>query len=54
MRLTAIAFGPASLPSMGWLQRVKVRALAEVQRELFADDDLQAMQPTGPCIAKSK
>jgi hypothetical protein len=35
-------------------QRIKTRALAEAQRELFTDAEIQAMQPYGPCIAKSK
>lgn len=35
-------------------QRVKTRALAEGQRDLFTQTEIQAMQPDGPCIAKSK
>jgi hypothetical protein len=35
-------------------QRVKARALAEVQRDLFTPEEIQAMQPNGPCIAKAK
>ena len=34
--------------------RAKARPLAEAQRQLFTSDEIQAMQPTGPCIAKGK
>ena len=34
--------------------RTKARPLAEAQRQLFTTEDMQAMQPTGPCIAKVK
>jgi len=34
--------------------RVKARPLAEAQRTLFTNDEIQAMQPNGPCIAKVK
>ena len=35
-------------------QRVKARALAEAQRDLFTPEEIQAMQPNAPCIAKAK
>ena len=34
--------------------RVKVRSVVESQRGLFADEEMQAMQPYAPCIAKAK
>ena len=34
--------------------RVKARAVGEAQQQLFTRDELQAMQPYGPCIAKIK
>ena len=38
----------------GEAQRAKARAVSEKVQTLFNAADLQAMQPTGPCIAKSK
>ena len=34
--------------------RAKSRPLAEAQVQLFTPEEMQAMQPTGPCIAKVK
>ena len=50
------AFGPDTYAdgAKGEEARAKIRPLAEKQRQLFAQDELSAMQPYGPCIAKVK
>lgn len=47
--VTPDAYGPKAAEA-----RAKIRPLEEAMSQLFTRDEIEAMQPTGPCIAKIK
>ena len=47
--VTPEAYGPKAAEA-----RAKIRPLEEAMSQLFTRDEIEAMQPTGPCIAKVK